>query len=167
MPPITILLARAKYSFMKDEGFLKEFGSLFEEFKNDRGVSSTLFYVLFCLRRLTYVFDLFFLMDYPAVQTAINAVWGAVVVGFLLFYKAFTPRRYLYLNVWLEVVCMSVFALSGVWLSNLGNELSYILVIGIVASVTSVFVATQLILVYDIFQICRRSKNSRGLTKTL
>ena len=44
--------------------FAKTYGSLFNEFKNDKGTMSSLFYVWFFTRRILYVANLIFLREW-------------------------------------------------------------------------------------------------------
>ena len=55
-----------------DPQFTKLYGSLFSEFKNDRGPMSTIYYLLFFIRRVIYVTNLIFLRHMVALQFAIN-----------------------------------------------------------------------------------------------
>jgi len=56
----------------KDDKFSKSYGSLFSEFKNDKGVVSLMFYAWFFLRRLIYVANLIYLVDSRTTQFVIN-----------------------------------------------------------------------------------------------
>ena len=66
--PITLIFLyknRAKI-LVSDEKFSKVYGSLSEEFKNDRGTMSIMFYVWFFLRRSIYILTIIALRHYFA-----------------------------------------------------------------------------------------------------
>lgn len=149
-PFVIYIQAKRNISNIKEERYLKIFGSLFDEFKNNRGFVSALFYFLYCVRRIVYVTNLFFLQEYPNFQVSINTGFSMTVLAFIIYFKAFTPSRYLYLNIWLELVCTSVFGLTGLWLYGLNETMSNWLVIGIIVGVTSCCVVTVLVVLYDL-----------------
>ena len=59
-----------------------QFGALFQEFNNDKGLSSSQFYMIFFLRRIIYVCILILLRNYPIVQISLN-IFLSVLVKFI------------------------------------------------------------------------------------
>jgi hypothetical protein len=74
--PPAVLKFTAKHcrDFETDPALLSNYGSLFDEFKNDRGCLSCCYYALFLFRRLCYMGVLFGLAAYPGVQAVLCLV---------------------------------------------------------------------------------------------
>lgn len=67
----------------------KKFGSLFEEFKNNKGFWSTQYYTLFFLRRLAYLLAQVYLNNAPYVQVGVNIGFSIVQLAYLFYYMPF------------------------------------------------------------------------------
>jgi hypothetical protein len=161
-PVLIGFLVFTKHAQVKEEAFLKIYGSLFEEFRNDKGVASTVFYLIFSLRRLIYVFDLFLLYDYPEAQVAINVSFSLLVVLYIVYFKAFIGKRHLWFNFWLEVVCSLVFFLTGLWLKDMSQLFSDVLVIVVIVFVISTYPFALIMIILDLKdffkELCKKEK---------
>lgn len=94
-----------------DPQFTKLYGSLFSEFKNDRGPMSTIYYLLFFIRRVIYVTNLIFLRHMVALQFAINIFHWLLNLLFLLKYFPYTGRYTNFVTIYSELGTISVFSL--------------------------------------------------------
>jgi hypothetical protein len=150
---------------LHDHDFLKKFGSAYDEFKNDRGVFSSLFYFFYCVRRLIYSFILFFLEAYPAAQVTINSSMSVLVVVYIAYYQAYTPRRYFVYNLYLEAVTAVVFIVTGFWLLDLSQFISDALMYGLIALVTSVGVLSLIIFIYDFVTFLKSARRKEEIKK--
>ena len=63
------------------------FGSLFYEFKNDKGFLSTQFYTLFFLRRLGYILAHFYLDRWPFVKASSFIAFTIIILAYLVVYR--------------------------------------------------------------------------------
>jgi hypothetical protein len=115
----------------------REFGSVFNEFKNDKGFLSCSFYLLFFLRRLLYVGILYLLQDFPLLQVILNVLHSLVALAFLLVFQPFQEKYLNYSNIYAELCISVTFGLSGVFLLDLSKSAkSYLMwsAIGVVYS---------------------------------
>ena len=55
-------------------------GTLFYEFNNDKGLGSSQFYFYFFVRRIFYMIIQFFLQDWPIIQLTLNIVLSSAVI---------------------------------------------------------------------------------------
>jgi hypothetical protein len=133
----------------EEKQFRKEFGSIFDEFKNDKGFLSCSFYFLFLLRRFLYVGIQYSLEAFPLVQVILNVLHSLASFAYL---KTFVPFKEKYLNIsniYAELCITVTFALSGVFLLNLSNSTRFILMwttLGVVYSMMLVnFIVTVIL----------------------
>jgi hypothetical protein len=159
-PAFILVLIRRHSGRLQDQDFIKKFGSVFHEFKNDRGVISSLLYFFYCIRRLIYCFILFFLEAYPAVQVSINSCMSVSVVVYMVYYQAYTPKRYFWYNLYLEVVTAVVFIVTGFWLLELSEVTSDVLMYGIEILVSSVGVLNLGLLIYDFVSFVKKTRRN-------
>jgi hypothetical protein len=152
---------------LHDHDFLKKFGSIFDEFKNDQGVFSSLFYFFYCVRRLIYCFTLFFLEAYPAVQVIINSSMSVLMSVYIAYYQAYTPKRYFWYNLYLEAVTALVFIVTGFWLLNLSQFMSDVLMHGLIVLVSLVGVMSLILLIYDLVTFVKLVRRKAEVSITL
>lgn len=74
MPILLILFIHKKHQKFSDEKFGIKYGTIYEEFKNDKGPISSYFYVVFVLRRLVLAVCFVFLQKHVGVQLFLAAV---------------------------------------------------------------------------------------------
>jgi hypothetical protein len=104
-----------------DSELAKRWGSLFEEFKNDRGWKSSSFYVLFFIRRLLYVTLLFTLTAFPLVQVILSAVLSALVALYLVTYRPYKERVLNYCSLYSEFASLLTYACISSFLLDLNS----------------------------------------------
>ncbi|OMJ90959.1 hypothetical protein SteCoe_6627 [Stentor coeruleus] len=69
--------------------FYKQFGTLYDEFKNNKGFTSCLYYFVYFTRRLFYAIVQIFLNSRPFLQTILNIIISFSQVIFIVKYKPF------------------------------------------------------------------------------
>lgn len=69
--------------------FYNKWGSLFTEFKKNRGFFSSQYYFLVFLRRLEYALSQVYLNSFLILQTSLNLCFSIIQLGFLIVYKPF------------------------------------------------------------------------------
>jgi hypothetical protein len=106
----------------EEKDFRTKFGSVFDEFKNDRGFLSCSFYCLFFLRRLLYVGILYLLQDFPLVQVILNVLHSLMTCAYLVLYRPFQEKYLNISNIYAELCITLTFGLSGVFLLNLSSS---------------------------------------------
>ena len=72
--------------------FRKIWGSLFIEFKNNKGLMSSMYYPLFFWRRAIYVLNMIILVDYVWVTTAVNLGTSIISLAFIMYYNPYISR---------------------------------------------------------------------------
>jgi hypothetical protein len=118
-PIICGVFIHKNYYQVQDKDFLKQFGSLFNEFKNDQGVISTSFYVAFFIRRIVFLGVLFLLEDFPLAQIIIIALNSLASILYISWYTPFVDKYQRYSNNIGEVCIALTFSLCGLYLLNL------------------------------------------------
>lgn len=71
-----------------------EWGTLFYEFNNDKGLGSSQFYFYFFLRRIFYISILIFLRDWPIIQISLNFTITTAVIDIQNFFYLMTFRPF-------------------------------------------------------------------------
>jgi hypothetical protein len=151
-PIVCVLFIYKNHQRFKDpeeKRFLREFGSVFQEFKNNKGFLSCSFYFLFFLRRFLYVGIQYSLAAYPLVQVILNVLHS---IGSLAYLVAFFPFEENYLNIsniYAEFCITATFSLSGVFLLDLSSSARFILMwttLGVVYSMMLVNFIVSIIL---------------------
>ena len=85
------------------EEFLGTWGSLFDEFKNDKGLLSTQYYSIFFARRLAFAISQVYLNSELVVQGLLNLFFSFVQLGYLIIFRPFKERRILYYALSTEI----------------------------------------------------------------
>ncbi|OMJ66271.1 hypothetical protein SteCoe_36945 [Stentor coeruleus] len=80
----------------KDIEFFDKWGSLYCEFKNDKGFWSTQYYFVFLLRRLEFLLSQVYLNAHPYWQGGLNIFGSIVQTGFLIYYRPFDEKIMLF-----------------------------------------------------------------------
>lgn len=91
-PPVILVSSFVTISRIidiNDTEFYNHFGSLFNEFKNNKGFLSSQYYSLFFIRRLTFIILQVFLNDYLIFQACFNTAFSLFFVIFLFCYRPY------------------------------------------------------------------------------
>ena len=81
------------------EGFKKKWGSLFLEFKNDKGYLSSQYYLIYFTRRVVYAFSQIYLNYLPFLQGGINVFCSLLTLAHLLYYRPFKDSAIMVTNI--------------------------------------------------------------------
>ena len=71
---------------------MKVYGSMYAEFKNNKGLLSTFYYVWYFFRRAFYIANVILLRNWTNLQFALNFLHCAISLGFLGFYSPYVGR---------------------------------------------------------------------------
>ena len=83
-PIISLAIGLSKRNQPVSEALPSEvnaWGTLFYEFKDDKGAISSQFYTFYFLRRFLYISQIFILRDYPVIQLCISEIITASVIS--------------------------------------------------------------------------------------
>ena len=101
------------YEKIKDptnQNFFRRFGSLFDEFKLDKGFLSTQYYFIYFLRRMAYVGSQVYLNSFPFVQNFFNLFFSVLQTFYLVYYKPFKEKHILISNFVGEICVLIAFS---------------------------------------------------------
>lgn len=136
--PVFLLGVRNKL-FNPPPTFLKIYGTLFDEFKNDQGLLSSFYYPLFFWRRAFYVFAIAMLGDYFFAQAAITLSFSLLNLAFLLHYMPYAKGRLTNIVAAItEVGIFLIFAMSASYEHDYTDDNSRIIMWTIVALIFAV-----------------------------
>jgi hypothetical protein len=109
--------------FNNDSELAKKWGSVFKEFKNDRGWKSSSFYVVYLIRRLLYVTLLFTLTAFPLVQVILSAALSALAALYLVTYRPFKEEIMNYCTLFSELCSVLTFFVCSFFLLDLNSTI--------------------------------------------
>lgn len=142
-----------------DGTYYKRFGSLFLEFKNDKGFLSTQYYFVFFIRRLLYLISQVYLNSLPFIQAGVNLGFSFIQTVYLLYYRPFKEISLFVSCISGEICVFVVLCLTTFYLGNISSQLSYDLET-ICACLVILCMAIQLlIMVYSFFKTLKKAHN--------
>ena len=103
------------------EGFKKKWGSLFLEFKNDKGYLSSQYYLIYFTRRVVYAFSQIYLNSLPFLQGGINVFCSFLTLAYLLYYRPFKDSAIMVTNLIGEINITLVMILVYILLWDLNS----------------------------------------------
>ena len=116
------------YSFpkikLKSESQLTQFGTLFNELKQDKGLLTIFYYVFHLTRRLQFILTQVILDNSELAQNIINASFGYLMLGYMIFFRPFkdtlTQISFMATEVLFSCIftCLTIFSLSDEWMSE-------------------------------------------------
>lgn len=77
----------------EDREFYGKWGTMFEEFKNDKGFISTQFYLVFILRRIFFSISQVFLNSVPFVQISINITFTVILIFYIVYFRPYIEKN--------------------------------------------------------------------------
>ncbi|CAG9335204.1 unnamed protein product [Blepharisma stoltei] len=160
-PPLFFLLSyRYKNKILLGEKtFHSLFGTFFYEFRTEKGLLATQYYLIFFARRLIYIINLVYLRDYPKTEVTINAVLSLMTIIHLLFCWPFKDPILQITNLFTEILVFIVMMLSSIYLFNTeqeiitGIESSMVIIVAIAIAVQ--FSSSVAIFVRTLYQVIR------------
>ncbi|OMJ67888.1 hypothetical protein SteCoe_34826 [Stentor coeruleus] len=139
-PPLLFISSFMSFSRLKDENdidYHKKFGSLFSEFKINKGFISSQYYTLYFTKRLFFIVAQVFLNNAPFVQAGLNLTFSLISVVFLLYYQPYKETHIFVSSLSGEICVLIVFSLAFCFLCDLP--------IRILSKVESAFVTIVLV----------------------
>ena len=89
------LFLKFSYEKIKDSTqveFQEKYGSLFDEFKHDKGFISSIFYVFYLIRRLQFLITQVYFNSMPTFQVSLNIGISFLLLVYLVFYRPFKEK---------------------------------------------------------------------------
>ena len=103
---------------VRDRKILDKFGSLYEEFKLDKGFMSQIFYLVYLVRRLQYMLSQVLLDDYIYLQYSLNLSFTIFQFAYLVYYRPF-KEKYIMISEFIgQVTVVIIFILTGLMLPS-------------------------------------------------
>ena len=128
--------------------FLQKWGSLYSEFKNDRGYWSSQFYFVYFARRLAFVLSQIYLNNSHYLQTILNASFSVIVLLHLIVYRPFKERAIMISNFFGELCTTIVMGLCCLFVWDLGEEIQERVEIAIMFTVFATMAIQLLVSIY-------------------
>ena len=125
----------------QDEQFNMKWGALFEEFKNNKGLLSTQFYLVFMLRRMLYSLSQVFLNSQPILQNSLNIFGTFVTLAYIFRYFNFKDKGVMICEILGETSIMVTMVLSLIFLFDFTNDVKHIIEIVIMVVVFGCIIA--------------------------
>jgi hypothetical protein len=94
---------------LENEEFKEKFGSLFCEFKCNKGFWSSLFYTVFFVRRFAFVLTQFFLNSVPLLQALLNILFTLLQMIYMFVYFPFRDKLVFISEIVGEICTLIVF----------------------------------------------------------
>ena len=96
-------------------------GTLYNEFKNNKGLISIFFYVFYIARRLQFILTQIYLNQYELAQSILNISTGYAMIGFLIYYRPFKDKLIQVSNLACEICYSSIF--TSLFIYSFGDNL--------------------------------------------
>ena len=96
----------------EDIEYYLKYSSLFYEFKNDKGLKSSLFYVIYFLRRIIFLIALRYLNINILLQKSINIFCSLICLAYLISMRPFKSILILITNIINEISIFILFCLN-------------------------------------------------------
>ncbi|OMJ84046.1 hypothetical protein SteCoe_14915 [Stentor coeruleus] len=97
-----------------NEEITANWGTLFYEFSNDKGLGSSQFYFFFFTRRILYIVIQFSLQSFPIVQLSLNTALSVANLFYLLVFRPFTEIVLNITNPICEIGILIIFILTSI-----------------------------------------------------
>ena len=161
---------RQKILYGEDEEISSKWGSLFEEFRNDKGFLSTQFYFVFMIRRMLYSFSQIFLNSQVEAQNALNIFGTILTLGYIFKYFNYKDKGVLICEIIGEIGILLTMIISLVFLSNVKEDDKEVLAILIMILIFTIifiqlFVCIVMIIIEKIRNL-REKKNMNSISQT-
>jgi hypothetical protein len=168
-PPLLFVASYVSLSDINsgDEDFQLKWGSLFLEFKNDRGFWSSQYYFLYFSRRVAFALCQVYLNSVLKLQGALNIFFSFISLGFLIVYRPFKETTILISNMTSEISITFVMILTYCYLWDLSPETSEIIEILIIFSVILAMMIQVMLSLYLFYKsmmiIIKKIEKARSL----
>jgi hypothetical protein len=149
-------MSQSKIKNNENKKLQERYGSLFSEFKNDRGYFSSLYYSIFFLRRLAYLISQVYLNSFLFLQSSINIGFSAIQTIHLLYYRPFKQTDLFVSSLVGEVSSLVVLSLSAFFTRDISSELSSILETTIIYTIIGSIGIQFIISLYSLFKALKK-----------
>ena len=95
----------------QDDIYISKYGSFYQEFKSNKGKFSSIFYVIFFIRRLQYASCQLLLSDYPIIQVSMIIFFSILQFVYIIYVRPFKEKSVM-LSEFLGEVCALVTFIS-------------------------------------------------------
>ena len=106
----------------EDRDFYNKWGTLFEEFKNDKGFISTQFYLVFILRRFLFSISQVFLNSVPILQVSINIAWTIILIFYIVYFRPYIEKKLMISELIGEFAILVTMILSMLFFADLSQD---------------------------------------------
>lgn len=138
----------------KLEEFHEKWGSLFDEFKNDKGYWSTQFYSVFMLRRLLYGLGQIYLNSQLHLLSGLNILGTFLVLVYAFRFFPYKEKKFNFCYLLGEVAIAVTMVLNLVFFSNAGEKAKQIVEVCIMVFVFACILLQILVcVVSSVFEI--------------
>lgn len=160
---------KQKILYGEDEEISSKWGSLFEEFRNDKGFLSTQFYFVFMIRRMLYSFSQIFLNSQVEAQNALNIFGTILTLGYIFRYFNYKDKGVLICEIIGEIGILLTMIISLAFLSNLKDDDKEVLAILIMILIFTIiliqlFTCIAMIIIEKIKKL-RENKNKNNISQ--
>lgn len=149
---LSTYLSYSKISDANNDIFKRKFGSLFAEFKNNKGFLSVQFYFVFFGRRLAYVLSQVYLNNHVLYQQGLNITLSIVQTVYLLYFRPFKEFTVLLTNTIGEIVILIVFSICVFFYTDISTSTSQKLEITVIFTVIGGICAQVLVMIYSFYE---------------
>ena len=167
--PLVFVCTYISYSEIENptQEFKQKWGSLYLEFKNDKGFFSSQYYFIYFTRRVVYVISQVFLNSFLELQGGLNIIFSLISLGFLAYYQPFKERSLLYSNLIGELATTLVMVLTYCYLWEMSIEVQENLEISIISIVLCSMAIQIIISIYifakSLYRIWKKAEKTRAL----
>ena len=139
----------------KDGEFYKSWGSLYDEFKIDKGFFSSQFYTIHLLRRLGFLLSQVYLNDFLFFQGVLNTLGSFVQVIYLIYYKPFKETSVLISYLTGEIATTLTMILVYFYLFDLSSNSSETVELVTIYSIIGAIAIQFIISIYSVEKAIR------------
>ncbi|OMJ80297.1 hypothetical protein SteCoe_19504 [Stentor coeruleus] len=121
MPLIILIFSWQSYKsniYVENENFMKKWGSLYYEFKNNKGFWSSQYYTLYMIRRLVYMMVLILMNDNLYLQFSIHLLFTILQLMYVFYFTPFKEKDVLLSLVFGEISTLLVIILSFLFIAE-------------------------------------------------
>lgn len=107
---------------VNNQDVIDRFGSLYYEFKMDKGYPSQLFYLVYILRRLQFILTQTLLFEYVYLQFTLNLIFSVLQFIYVIYFRPFKEKNIMISELIGELCVIFVIILSGFMLPSIDKN---------------------------------------------
>ena len=147
---------------------MKKWGSLYGEFKINKGFISSQYYSLYFLRRFAYLLSQVYLCNTPHLQEIFNIVGSIIMTSYVIYYRPFKDNWILLSNICGELSIILTIIFSYVFLFdvsiNAQNFLEVAIMFTILAGMASQFLVSLFLFGKSMHIVWKKAQKLRAET---